>query len=131
MPSWGEIGREIILFDPATLSPGSSQFDLIRRKYMAQMHGLTGRAIIVYATKWTMPNVGASVPPDMLSITANDIHGFMETVDGLTDRGLDLIIHGPRKLLKQSLYICVRNLIIFVFSFHIWLCRPPHAGVRF
>jgi hypothetical protein len=59
------------------------------------MHGLTGRAVIVYATKWTMPNVGAVVPPDMLSITPNDIHGFMEALYGLTDRNLDLIIHSP------------------------------------
>jgi hypothetical protein len=31
----------------------------------------------------------------MLSITANDIHGFMEAVHGLTGRDLDLIIHSP------------------------------------
>jgi hypothetical protein len=59
------------------------------------MHGLTGRATIIYGTKWTMPNVGTLVPPDMLSITANDIHGFMEAVYGVTSRNLDLIIHSP------------------------------------
>jgi len=95
MPSWGEIGRQIAEVDPALVSPAGSQFDIIRRKYLAKMHGLTGRATIVYATKWTMPNVGASVPPDMLSTTANDIHGFMEAVYGLTSRNLDLIIHSP------------------------------------
>jgi ClpP class serine protease len=95
MPSWGEIGREITTVDPAQLGSGTSQFDVVRRKYLAQMHGLTGRATIVYATKWTMPNVGAVVPPDMLSITANDIHGFMEAVYGLTGPDLDLIIHSP------------------------------------
>ena len=42
-----------------------------------------------------MPNVGAVVPPDMLSITANDIHGFMEAVHGVTSRHVDLIIHSP------------------------------------
>jgi hypothetical protein len=95
MPSWGEIGREIASVDPAQVSAAASPFDLVRRKYLAQMYGLTGRATIVYATKWTMPNAGAGIPPDMLSITANDIHGFMETVDGLTSRDLDLIIHSP------------------------------------
>jgi hypothetical protein len=59
---------------------------------MANMYGLTGRAAIVYATKWTLPVVA---PPDMLSITPNDIHGFMEALYGLTDRRLDLIIHSP------------------------------------
>jgi len=95
MPSWGEIGREIALVDPGQISPSASPFDIVRRRYLAQMHGLTGRATIVYATKWTMPNAGAGVPLDMLSITANDIHGFMEAVYGLTDRNLDLIVHSP------------------------------------
>jgi hypothetical protein len=92
MPSWGEIGREIQSVEPDRISPGASQFDIVRRKYLAEMHGLTGRATIVYATKWTVPGF---VPPDMLSITQNDIHGFMEAVYGLTDRNLDLIIHSP------------------------------------
>ena len=95
MPSWGEIGREIASVDLAQISPAASQFDIVRRKYLAQMHGLTGRATMIYATKWAMPNVGALVPPDMLSITVNDIHGFMEAVYGLTGRELDLIIHSP------------------------------------
>jgi hypothetical protein len=61
---------------------------------MAAMYGLTGRPIIIYATRWTMPNSGI-IPPGMLSITQNDIHGFMEAVYGLTDRSLDLIVHSP------------------------------------
>jgi hypothetical protein len=96
MPSWGEIGRELSSLQsnpPAQLAPETSPHDLLRRKYLAMMHGLTGRPIIVYATKWTLP--GAAAPPDMLSIVPNDIHGFMEAVYGLTDRTLDLIIHSP------------------------------------
>jgi hypothetical protein len=92
MPSWGEIERDITSVDPTRLSRGVSAFDFVRRKYLGQMHGLTGRATIVYATKWTMP---VAAPPDMLSITPNDIHGFMEALYGLTDRNLDLIIHSP------------------------------------
>jgi ClpP class serine protease len=57
------------------------------------MYGLTGRATILYETKWTMP--GAGVTPDLLSLTPNDIHGFMEAVHGLTGSDLDLIIHSP------------------------------------
>jgi Serine dehydrogenase proteinase len=95
MPSWGEIGREIASLNPSQVPAGASPFDVVRRKYLAQMHGLTGRSTIVYATKWTMPSVGAVVHPDMLSITANDIHGFMEAVYGLANRDLDLIIHSP------------------------------------
>jgi hypothetical protein len=95
MPSWGDIAREIASVDPAEVSATASQFDIVRRKYLAKMHGLTGRATIIYGTKWSMPNVGAVVPPDMLSITPNDIHGFMEAVYGVTSPNLDLIIHSP------------------------------------
>lgn len=93
MPSWGEIGREIGGVGPSLLSPGVTAFDVIRRKYLAEMFGLTGRATILYATKWMMP--GAVVPLEMLSITPNDIHGFMEAIHGITETDLDLIIHSP------------------------------------
>lgn len=92
MPSWGEIGQEIATVDASQLSGGVSQFDFVRRKYLVAMHALTGRATILYATKWTMPNPG---PPGMLSIGPNDIHGFMEAVHGLTGSNLDLILHSP------------------------------------
>ena len=73
MPSWGEIGREIGGIGPTQLSPGVTAFDVVRRKYLAAMFGLTGRATILYAAKWTVPGAGIGVPPDMLSITPNDI----------------------------------------------------------
>ena len=96
MPSWGEIAREIASVDPADLiATGASQFDIVRRRYLTTMHGLTGRATILYETKWTIPSGGAGVPLDMLSITPNDVHGFMEAVHGLTGSDLDLIIHSP------------------------------------
>jgi hypothetical protein len=92
MPSWGEIEREILSVNVGALSRGVSQFDVIRRKYLGQLHGLTGRATIVYATRWTLPMAS---PPEMLSISPNDIHGFMEALYGITDNNLDLIIHSP------------------------------------
>jgi hypothetical protein len=95
MPSWGEIAREIATVDLAQVPAGTSPFDVVRRKYLVAMHGLTGRPTIIYATRWTMPTPVGIFPPAMLSITQNDIHGFMEAVYGLTDRSLDLIIHSP------------------------------------
>jgi hypothetical protein len=94
MPSWGEIAREIGEVNP-TQTPGASPFDVVRRRYLTTMHGLTGRATILYETKWTIPSGGAGAPLDMLSITQNDIHGFMEAVHGLTEPELDLILHSP------------------------------------
>lgn len=93
MPSWGEIGREIEGIGPSLLNPGVTAFDVVRRKYLAAMFGLTGRATILYATKWTMP--GTVVPLEMLTITPNDIYGFMEAIHGVTETELDLIIHSP------------------------------------
>jgi Serine dehydrogenase proteinase len=95
VPSWGEIIREISGVDPAQLPPGASPFDVVRRRYLVQMHALTGRAVILYATRWTMPTTGMAVPLDMLSITPGDIHGFMETVYRVTEADLDLILHSP------------------------------------
>jgi Serine dehydrogenase proteinase len=93
MPSWGEIAQEIIAVDPAQLTAGASPLDFIRRKYLVGMYALTGRATILYATKWTIPAPGSS--PGMLSIGPNDVHGFMEAVYGLTGPNLDLILHSP------------------------------------
>jgi hypothetical protein len=95
MPSWGAIAKEIPTVDASQLSEGVSKFDFVRRKYLVAMQALTGRATILYATKWTFPNPGPGVPPGMLSIGPNDIHGFMEAVHGLTGSDLDLILHSP------------------------------------
>jgi hypothetical protein len=95
MPSWGEIAKEIATVDRSQLSAGVSEFDFVRRKYLVGMHALTGRATILYATKWTTPASGQGIPPGMLSIGPNDIHGFMEAVHGLTGPNLDLIMHSP------------------------------------
>jgi hypothetical protein len=101
VPSWGTIAKEIGDVDPSQPSPGVSPFDFVRRKYLVAMHALTGRAVILYATKWTVPTAGLGVPPGMLSINPNDIHGFMEAVHGLTGSRLDLILHSPVAVLKR------------------------------
>lgn len=72
---------------------GWSPFDFVRRKYISQLHQLTGRNVIVYASKWTQ---GPVADPESISITAEDIQGFMEVVHGLTPAdNLDLILHLP------------------------------------
>ena len=84
MPTWGEILKE---FQTPPNTP-----DSIRRKYLLELSKHTGRDVILYSTKWTDP-VGVS--PDAISITEEDIQGFMEVVHGLQGQGLDLIIHSP------------------------------------
>lgn len=52
-------------------------FDIIRRKYLKELSDYTGRNTILYATKWTQP---ANIPFEMISITDEDIQGFMEVI---------------------------------------------------
>ncbi len=83
MPTWGELLGE---FQPPNTP------DSIRRKYLAKLASHTGRDTILYSTKWTDP---ANVGPEVISITEEDIQGFMEVVHGLRNEKLDLILHSP------------------------------------
>ena len=95
MGIWGDLLREIK--NAADPGPGVSAFDLVRRKYLALAHQHTGRATIIYATKWTQPQpiVGQATPAELVMITNEDVPGFMETVQGLDTDSLDLILHSP------------------------------------
>lgn len=90
MPSWGKLLRELAeLKQQGHASPP----DLVRRKYIATAHQLSKRAVILYATKWTSPD--PEVPPDAISITAEDVQGFMEVIHGVKEQELDLVLHSP------------------------------------
>ena len=94
MPAWGEILREI--GQAAQLGPqlgGASPWDFVRRKYIIQLQQLRGRAIILYATKWTQ--AGGAASPDMVSITDEDLQALMTVMNGVTEPKLDLILHSP------------------------------------
>ncbi len=87
MPSWGEISKEIGALaqtDPAAI-------DTVRRKYIQALQAHTGRATILYASKWTQTGVS---DPNLISIVEEDVQGFMEVVRGLSGK-LDLILHSP------------------------------------
>jgi hypothetical protein len=92
VPTWGEILGEL----NQTASPttgGATDFDGVRRKYLAALRALTGRNVILYASAWLQNKPNAS--PAMLSIGGEDMHGLMETVHGLPGPSLDLILHSP------------------------------------
>lgn len=107
MPTWGQLLQELnalgaeaqgraqaLGLPTGALPPGEpSAFDLLRRKYLKQLSGRTGRAVIVYATAWleNKPNLDAQV----LSITLGDMAGLMEAVSNVEERGLDLFLHSP------------------------------------
>jgi ATP-dependent protease ClpP protease subunit len=102
MPTWGDLLLELqqtsqILaqqVQAGLVPPTTSAFDLIRRKYLASLAQKDGRAVILYASKWTQFTLG--LPPEFISITAEDVQGFMEVMHGLpVENGLDLVIHLP------------------------------------
>jgi hypothetical protein len=86
MPTWGEILTE--LQASAAANNGRPDFDLVRRKYLTQLHMLTGRDTILYSTAWM------SGKPDT-SIVLEDVQGFMGALKGLHGPALDLILHSP------------------------------------
>lgn len=83
MPSWGDVLKEL----QATPVP----IDVVRRKYLAQLHQKTKRNVIAYYSGWLRhPNAFGA------QITDDDKNGLMATIHGLDRKlGLDLILHTP------------------------------------
>ena len=99
MPTWGEILRELNIELQRIQQSGTlateSHWDIVRRRYLARAHARTGRAIILYATRWTQPSSGPPVAPELVSISNEDVQGMMEAVHGIQGTELDLILHSP------------------------------------
>jgi len=90
MPTWGAILKEL---QQAQASGVPNFFDTVRRKYLGLLAKQTGRSAILYATRWTSSGGG---DPGLLSVTPEDMQGFMEVVHQLPEgEGLDLIVHSP------------------------------------
>lgn len=85
MPSWNEILNELQTCHRV------DALDFVRRKYLKQLQGKTGRNIITYYSGWLQhPGIGNA------NICDDDKNGFMATIHKLErDKGLDLILHTP------------------------------------
>src|SRR5215470_15984510 len=82
MPTWGEILNEINTTGQLLQSHGLpvAPFDIIRRKYLAIAAATSQRPVILYASAWlAKPNA----PPALVSVSDEDLHGFMEAVHGI------------------------------------------------
>ncbi|HZT43465.1 MAG TPA: ATP-dependent Clp protease proteolytic subunit [Chthonomonadaceae bacterium] len=90
MPTWGDILTEIMALVPRD----PKAFDDVRRKYLTSLHGHVGRDVILYATSFTSA-LPPGAPANITSITDEDLQGFMEAVNGLKSKKLDLILHSP------------------------------------
>lgn len=87
MPTWGEILQELQTTIPQPGAP--PDFDGVRRKYLGQLHALTGRPVILYASDW----LGGG--PPQAAINLEDMQAMMEVCKGLPGPELDLILHSP------------------------------------
>lgn len=83
MPNWNQILDEI--------KAAGSTHDVVRRRYLEQLHKLTGRNIIIYYSGWLQKRNVQGV-----EINDEDKNGFMTVIHEM-DRslGLDLILHTP------------------------------------
>jgi hypothetical protein len=65
--------------------------DGVRLKYLQQVAGLSDgkRAVISYSSGWLNGKTGP------VAVEGDDVHSFMETIRGVTETELDLIIHSP------------------------------------
>lgn len=91
MPNWGAILAEINQQQAVGQSHASGAVDIVRHKYLKQLHEKTKRNIIVYYSGWlSKPTVGG------VEINDEDKNGFMMAVHKLDkSKGLDLILHTP------------------------------------
>lgn len=83
MPDWNELNNEI--------KASGSTYDLIRRKYLKQLHDLVNRNIIIYYSGWLQKRNIEGV-----EVNDADKNGLMTVVHQLDrSKGLDLILHTP------------------------------------
>ncbi len=87
MPGWGEILQEINALPRAP--GGAADTDTVRRKYLASLHQLTGRSIIIYYSNWLYNS------NQQTAILLDDMQAMMEVCRGVPADGLDIIIHSP------------------------------------
>jgi ATP-dependent protease ClpP protease subunit len=88
MPNWRDILSEV--------KASGSTHDLIRRKYLKELHEKTGRNVIVYYSGWLQKaDLQRKGGVDM-GLNDSDKNGFMAVIHGLDrNKGLDLILHTP------------------------------------
>jgi len=87
MPSRHEIQNEI---------QRSDRQDIERRKYLKELSKKTKRNVILFATAFGSKKLAIQQIPDFfISITQEDIQGFMSAIHETKGGKLDIIIHNP------------------------------------
>jgi ATP-dependent protease ClpP protease subunit len=88
MASWNEVYKELSSMNIP------SPLEILRKNYLTRIYEHTKRNLIFYAANWTQQK---NISPDAISISEEDIQGFVETISGLDleNKNLDLILHSP------------------------------------
>lgn len=89
LPTWGEILTDLHKSSGPNNLP---DFDRVRRHYLHNLHNLTNRAVILYASAWFESRPAS---PAELQIGLPDLQGFMEAASNVSETELDLILHSP------------------------------------
>ena len=85
MPSLQDISSEI-----------SSGQDIVRRRFLKELYQLTGRNVILFASAYNSQKLTLKqIPDSLISITQEDIRGFMSAIHEISGDNLDIIIHSP------------------------------------
>lgn len=79
---------------------GAGQDD-IRHKYLAKLHRVTGHDTIIYFSSQGIQRP-FPVPSTALSVSQDDIQGFMASLHNLKGDKLDLILHSPGGSLEAA-----------------------------
>lgn len=88
MPSWPDVQTAV--------QQHGGPHDAIRRGFLAQLHELTGRNVIIYYSGWLEKQNLIAAGMQGFEINDGDKTGFMSTVHQLDrSKGLDLILHTP------------------------------------
>ena len=83
MPNWNQILNEI--------EAAASTRDVIRRRYLAEVHKITRRNVIIYYSGWLQKEGVFGT-----DISDEDKNGFMTVIHEMDrDIGLDLVLHTP------------------------------------
>jgi hypothetical protein len=68
--------------------------DSVRRRYLAALNKKTGRDTVIYFSSYNIQRPFA-VPAAALSVSQDDVQGFMASLHGLKGKQLDLLLHSP------------------------------------
>lgn len=75
--------------------------DAVRHKYLSGLNKITKRNTVIYFSSWSFARP-YPVPQQAVSISQDDIQGFMASLHGLKGDELDLILHSPGGSLEAA-----------------------------